>query len=317
MTQDVWIFQEVGINSITLEPGRYFFELWGSEGGGGNKDLTGKGAYVSGQISLRQKRTIYIYLGDRTGRNGGGSASKASGGGSTDIRLNNSDTFDGYMSRIMVAAGGGGGVIHDNSVGIYTPFGRSGDGGSEESAPVQYYINIGNGDPSYLTLSTVATQTNGGRGSECLRNSEVCFSSPSYNGSFFKGGDGYYLGAGGGYFGGGGGNHGLSIVSFPTGGSSYISGRHGCRAINTKTSNTSFFDMKKDPYHDSGLYFTNTTMLSGNSSNIPTLTGSFENGHSGDGIARITYLGTLIPCTSFISSLLNFVLYQSIVCLIS
>lgn len=94
------------------EAGWYRIELWGAQGGGDNG---GYGAYTSGIIELRENDVLYFYVGKH----------KESGksGEETDVRISNGryDEYSSYISRIMVAAGGGtaegadGGTIFGNS----------------------------------------------------------------------------------------------------------------------------------------------------------------------------------------------------------
>ena len=121
--------------------GLYKVELWGASGGSGSADGKnykypgGNGAYTSGKIILSKNQKLYLYVGKEGAKhacdseelsppsfNGGGaggfdaatnntSDGGGSGGGATDIRLTSGqwNNFDGLKSRIMVAAGGGGG----------------------------------------------------------------------------------------------------------------------------------------------------------------------------------------------------------------
>ena len=101
---------------ITLKPGVYKMECWGSKGVffSGAKN-PGYGAYTSGVLSLRYTETLYVYVG-ATGlfnsiRNYPNTSMGPIGsGGATDIRLTSSSNwwnFSSLASRIMVAAGGG------------------------------------------------------------------------------------------------------------------------------------------------------------------------------------------------------------------
>ncbi len=123
----------------------YKVELWGARGGQGRTNWTikqkgGAGAYTSGEIYLEKGTKLYLYVGGNGvyggvggkckggvgGWNGGGNGGNDSncdsnpepgggGGGATDVRLVPTsaptvwDEFDSLKSRIMVAAGGGGG----------------------------------------------------------------------------------------------------------------------------------------------------------------------------------------------------------------
>ena len=69
---------------LTLNPGRYIFEVWGAQGGGKNTGTRfikfgGKGGYSIGKTLLETPTTFYIYVGssgtNKTGDggfNGGG-----------------------------------------------------------------------------------------------------------------------------------------------------------------------------------------------------------------------------------------------------
>ena len=118
--------------TINLKTGNYFIECVGASGGGG--DLGGRGAKVSAFLSLKNEKTLYIYVGREGGIgkkdgnvvaggfNGGGNGgsgcdlttqyakSGSSGGGATDIRLKNGnwDDQNSLKSRVLVAGGGGG-----------------------------------------------------------------------------------------------------------------------------------------------------------------------------------------------------------------
>ena len=128
---------------ITLSKGTYLVELKGAEGGNpiSNQDLSGKGGSVSGILDIKEPVfSFYAYIGAQgvssTGSrtttvfNGGGSGYAydpvqhvSSGGGGTDIRLNQS-----IYSRIIVAGGGGGGGYHED---VTTKYKIGGDGGGK------------------------------------------------------------------------------------------------------------------------------------------------------------------------------------------
>ena len=178
----------------------YKVQLWGASGGYGRTDWAlkyrgGYGAYTEGEIYLSKGQKLYVYVGCigeiggtqlshiggaggfNGGSNGGNDANRDSapepgggGGGATDIRLtptskaNIWNEFNSLKSRIMVAAGGGGGSY----------YGIGGAGGS-----LQGIAGYGN--------KTVPNQTSGyafGYGMPGI---------PNYIGSG---------GAGGGYYGG-------------------------------------------------------------------------------------------------------------------
>lgn len=196
------------VQAITLGPGTYKLEVWGAQGGGGSTyyptAIGGKGGYSSSILTLTKTTTVYVYVGgkgmdymsnginDHTtlngGFNGGGLASVcyssaiASGGGATDIRVDD----DTLYNRIIVA--GGGGASGSGNTGGAGGGNTGGDGTG----------NYGKG----------ATQSSGGSG--------------AYPGAFgLGGGIGYSQdyrinGGGGGWYGGGGNQYSAG------GGSSYV-----------------------------------------------------------------------------------------------
>lgn len=102
--------------------GKYKIECWGAQGGDIDTYMGGKGAYTVGEIDLEKGTKLYVYVGgkgtnsDIGGYNGGASLTSgqsiygSSGGGATDIRIVNGEwnNTKSLISRIMVAAGGGG-----------------------------------------------------------------------------------------------------------------------------------------------------------------------------------------------------------------
>lgn len=192
------------------------------------KQPGGKGSYTEGEIFLEKGQELFLYIGGKgqaggipatnktlkcaggaAGYNGGGKGAKDSncdsapepgggGGGASDVRLVDApseddwDDFESLKSRIMVAAGGGG--------GHYSYAGTA--GGMQHAA-------IARSNFSYQ----YANQIDGyafGIGQDGV--------SSSYGGG----------GSGGGYFGGY--NSGTSNQGF--GGSSFVSGCYQCVAIN-------------------------------------------------------------------------------------
>ena len=262
---------------LTLERGRYLFELWGARSGIDYFYYTfALGAYVSGVLSIQKSLPIYIYLGgigsDGSnqgnvcgGNNGGGTGGSygSAGGGATDVRLDKS-----LQSRIIVAAGAGGGERVS-----------TGHGGELEGLQGQYQKCT---TDSYTLAegSEPGTQDKGGKGG--LETS----SNKAESGSFGMGGSGVSSrdgGGGGGYFGGGG----APWVCSASGGSSYISGYPGCHSvINSSTTLTS-----SSSIHYSLISFTRTRMIAGNK-NMPLPGNDFKTGigNNGPGTIRITFL---------------------------
>src|SRR5574344_158977 len=294
---------------VTPCTGYYKLETWGASGGDSGSYTGGNGAYTSGTILLTEGITLYVYVGiggsningaasqDATFNGGGAWSSNIStdrqGGGASDIRYFSEapSTTDltwnssiGLKSRIMVAAGGGGGAYWSGD-----PNGEHGYGGAGGNlvgiSPTNSKIAAGGG-----------TQTSGGYLGGGYGNTT------SISGSFGLGGTGWYgAGGGSGYYGGGGASwqHNAGAC-----GSSYISGYQGCVAIASSSSLTPRNDSNgvqctetsassdiTCSYHYSGMVFTNTNMIAGTSS-MPTHDGTGTmTGNDGNGYARITYLG--------------------------
>lgn len=133
--------KKVAEQFIAPATGIYKIELWGGGGGYGRthwalKNRGGYGAYTSGEILLNKDEIFYVYVGCAGGNSGlvsryaggtagfnggavGGNDSNqdsqpepgGGGGGATDIRLTSGawNDFNSLKSRIMIAAGGGGG----------------------------------------------------------------------------------------------------------------------------------------------------------------------------------------------------------------
>ncbi len=295
--------------------GTYKIELWGASGLYGHVATEGKGAYTTGNIVLSKGEKVYIYVGgnnpsDRMQRftfNGGGGG-EATGGGATDIRLINGnwDSFDSLKSRIMVAAGGGGGV--SNTEYNEDSSNRRGDAGTLHGFDAHWLMQ------GYFEYSGHgATQVSGGKPGSKFQPPIDPEETPEMSGSFGKGGystnmregDQYQFpmasGGGGGYYGGGHGNHPGHAWGGGGGGSSYISGYLGCVAIKQESTENSI--QPKDEcteesaktditcsYHYSNKIFTSTNMIAGNAE-MPSPTGETEIGHTGNGYAKITLVG--------------------------
>ncbi|MBP3765829.1 MAG: prepilin-type N-terminal cleavage/methylation domain-containing protein [Bacilli bacterium] len=293
--------------------GNYKIELWGAQGG--NTTATGgKGAYTSGTITLTHSQKLYVYVGGAGssteagvqqtisgGYNGGGSTGGqdccnrkfGSGGGATDIRITSGtwNNATSLASRIMVAAGGGGSYSGTNDVEAAnnggaggTLIGKNGtqSGGTEHT----YCYGLGG---TQLAGGLVTT--------DCYY--KASFTSVKLS-SFGKGGGdtGARTGGGGGYYGGSSSGH----IASAGGGSSYISGHKGSIAITSasnlsprkNSSNATCASGTTDitcSYHYSNNIFKSTSMIDGNSS-MPNKSGSGNTtGNTGNGYAKITYLG--------------------------
>jgi hypothetical protein len=204
------------VQSFTVPvSGTYKLEVWGAQGGGPSPSSIngGKGAYVTGCISLAKGSVLYLYVGQQPsagtgGWNGGGSNLTApyGGGGATDISLSNGSWNDDthLYSRIIVA-GGGGGYGSVASTNVY----QGGVGGA---------WNGGNGegdDPGYgATINEAGANASG----SC--NTNMVNAGFGYGGSNSWYDEG--LGAGGGGWYGGGSAGGLDNNGSGGGGSSYV-----------------------------------------------------------------------------------------------
>ena len=271
--------------------GEYKVELWGAQGGTSNSNTSygqgGLGGYTAGTILLDKDDTLLVYVGGQGkgnvtssnysttgGWNGGGYGSYryvcAGGGGATDIRKT-TDVND----RIMVAAGGGGDCSQRWGSANYSGGAGGGLTGQNGLYNNSTYIGIG------------ATQTSGG----------VSNISAVHNGSYYQGCNSPVAsddraGGGGGYYGGS-----CSYGSYGGGGggSSFISGHQGCDAIDSNGTHTG------QPNHYLDYVFSQTRMIdgtghewtteAGSQTNQPQPSGDDKVGHSGNGYARITYMG--------------------------
>lgn len=292
-----YAYAEKGEIFIAPISGYYKIEAWGAQGG--NQSLGGNGAYTSGVIKLNKNEKLYIYVGGTTtknagGYNGGGNGTTSNnsagygGGGATDIRyfgdyvpteeelLWNSTL--GLNSRIMVAAGGGGGIVW-NSI-------KGSAGGALNGIKSVSLKNCG----SQFYEKNGGTQTTGYAFGQGQNGGTAVSANCGYEG---RGG------AGSGYYGGyaqtaTGVNSNMSGSS----GSSYISGYMGSVAITSstdRTPKTGCTDGTTDidcSYHYSGKVFEEAVMISGNAE-MPSINGRTETGHTGNGYVRIEFVSSI------------------------
>ena len=262
-----YVFNLTGsIQSVDIPvAGTYKIETWGASGGG-TSIMKGKGGYSSGTFKLTTQDTLYIAVGGAGttglantpatgGYNGGGAsgtslASYASSGGGASDVRLNSNTL---ASRILVAGGGGGGGSrNDSTISCNGGAGGGTTGGIGQCSAASY-------------LGGAGTNTIGGAAATYSDNITVLATSGSLgiggvganyvNGSVTSsgggGGGGYYGGGGGARYGGGG------------GGSSY------CNALVAVSCGTLYRGTESFPAQD-GV--------------------SYENGHNGNGIVKITLI---------------------------
>ena len=254
--------------------GYYTLEAWGA-------GAPGLGGYTSGSVYLTANTNLYINVGGTGGNinysdlstggyNGGGYGAVAtfSGGGATDFRLTSGNLY----SRIMVAGGAGGKGNYTNS-STYGGYGGGIDGGAG------YLSSIGSTQVSGASFGTgIGGHSNNGCG-----------------------------GAGGGYYGGTSNCSSTSMYAGGGGGSAFVSGYTGCVAVTSSSSLTPRLDSKgvqcteasaasdiTCSYHYSGYIFKNGIIKAGNTV-MPTHDGtSTMTGNSGNGYAKITYIGTTL-----------------------
>lgn len=262
--------------------GYYKLEVWGAEGGYGYNNATtyaaGKGGYSYGTVYLNAGDTIYVYTGGQGtiggtttgikagGFNGGGASGNnrgGSGGGGTDIRINNDDT----LARVIVAGGGG--------------------GGSYRSA---YYGGAGGG-ASGVDGTGVNTTYNSKGGTQTAGGAAGYYGSITGTaGAFYQGGDANTStssynrsgGGGGGWYGGGGGAYRSSSSAYHQGVSG---GGGGSGFVYTNSSILPTGYLLGENYQ-----LTNAQTIAGTES-FADPSGVAETGHSGNGYAKVTYIG--------------------------
>lgn len=251
--------------------GEYQLELWGAQGASLGTGEGGKGAYVSGNIKLTKGDKYYLCV----GKQGTKTTNLANGGNSTDIRLLYSgdvNSFDSLKSRVMIAAGGGGGynaiggaggttigLTSSTSInGIHNPKGGTQSKGGEKATNM-----------TTATDSNTMSYTNGSNGT---------FGKKSTASSGATGGNGYFSGGA------------ISNQGGAAGGSSYISGHEGVDSI-TKTSTATAIVNTGSNIHYSGMKLLSTKMITGKAM-MPSSSDVNEKtiGQSGDGHLRITYI---------------------------
>ena len=273
--------------------GNYIFEVWGAQGGFSG----GMGGYSIGFITLPSRTPVYITIGAKgseinrkkgfttSAYNGGGvgysdhvpsyTRSAGSGGGSTDIRLNQNT----YWHRCIVA-GGGGGKCEAYGYNVSPGYGGGIEGGASANGH-------GGTQENFQTVS----------GNYGL-------------GSFGEGGsitieDGTAGGGGGGWFGGSTGKQGSA--SGGAGGSGYALHKNSFKPLNYMLNNSIFFFKYWNLYNGQDR-------IPKCSGEISSQT-EYETGHSGSGCARITVLSSLIFYTkknSFLHIFPRYILFVNI-----
>lgn len=274
------------VQTLTVpRDGYYLLEVWGAQGATKNSTYGkgGNGGYSKGFVYLNKNNILYIYTGGQGstsssgGFNGGGNGGQGNtagggGGGATDIRIGE----DSLYARVIVAGGGGGAGGRSNT-SAYQSYGGYGGGTTG---------GTGNGIDNSTAFTTNysgqgGTQTSGG-----LRATSTVQSNTHTNGSFGVGGVGGYMtnnnygagGGGGGWYGGGGGNY----RSGPGGG--------GSGYVYTESTASSY---PSGCLLNSSYYMSNAATYAGNTA-FESTTGGTETGHTGNGYAKITYVGSTL-----------------------
>ena len=286
---------------LLLSPGYYQFELWGAYGGDARyqntpnlrEDSGGKGAYVSGKLAVVGTLELYLYIGgqgedqvdiyterSKGGYNGGGNGgvdwydpsegeSSAGGGGASDLRLILDQSLEGWKSRILVAAGGGGACSTNHTNSVHSSY-KGGDGGALESH-------------SDVKMAVGGTQTTGifGYGQDGLDFDDDTFQSGGSTG-----------GSGGGYYGGQTFEY-KETTEYQemagAGGSSFISGYSQCNAVKYENSNNKVAHSSQ-PIHYSNLFFNEGIMKDNENDDFIDQSTISEFDNTKNGVARITII---------------------------
>ena len=262
--------------------GYYKFEVWGAEGGyRSSQSYSGKGGYSAGTIKLNAGDKLYVYTGGQGGAttcstktssicaggfNGGGYRyNYPGGGGASDIRINE----DSLLARVIVAGGGG-------SDGATTKIGMYG-GGTSGGAATQRYGSYGYGGTQTGFTTTVTA----------LTTQPTTNSSSNYPGGFGFGGFGVHQSSG--YAGAGGGGWYGGCGSVPDGSGDDDRGGGGGSGFVYTGQNVTV--PSGSTYKITSQYaMTSTTLAAGNTS-FTSPTGASETGHTGNGYAKVTFVG--------------------------
>jgi type II secretory pathway pseudopilin PulG len=323
--EGTWIAQDTGeypdeVSSTMKWPvvrdGRYRIEVWGAAGGTAiyysdtsfpHISSPGKGGYSTGEVRLSQGEELYLHAGGKGvdgnrlsgsdeipgGANGGGgasftgyTASKAGGGGASDVRIKT----DSLYSRVIVAGGGGGGT----AAGSSSTVSNSGAGGGYEGGSASGSTYAGTG----------GTQYGGG-----IKSGD---SPPKYYDATFGAGGGHIVGEVNlAFAGGGGGWYGGAAGISAGGGSGWVFTASNFNSwFSNNSTDASGFLLTKDEYKDADGDFkyelTNEDTVRGDNTeeNMPNPLyvgfnpkkpdefGTLIEGNSGGGFVRIVYLGS-------------------------
>ena len=242
------------------QSGYYRLQVWGAQGGYvSNPNNGGKGGYAEGIIHLDKGESISVYVGGSGntggldgGWNGGGAGIGFNGGGgATDIRVEGNTLYH----RILVAGGGGSGSRYDE-------FGAGAGGG------VTGINGAGSGGEPGTQTAPGSDGAGFGYGGNAVHSGTCGGSNDGIDGS-----------GGGGWYGGAAGWHDFLCFDGGSGG-----GGSGFAYDGTN-------EDLPEGYAVSSHVLTNTLLLSGESSDIPTHdNASTMTGNTGNGYAVITFV---------------------------
>lgn len=167
----------------TLQPGIYYVEVWGGDGGDGNNaqqnlssipsgdrdygGLGGKGGYINGYVVINEQKQLDITLGEK-GSAGTSDTVAGKGGKASYVYIKNANSSS--TESTLIAGGGGGG----------TPYLKI--GGTDQNYHMGYPGNDGYREGGSSAFLGIAGETGYGNPS-----STPYYSSNTYNGSDGKG----------------------------------------------------------------------------------------------------------------------------------
>lgn len=294
------------VQEVTLPKGRYKLQCWGAQGGDSSYSGAtngGYGGYSEGILELKEKTTLYVFVGGRTyvsssgymqngGWNGGGGSTGYSSGGSSS-----GTTITSGLVRTYPGSGGGGTdiatitstmeyvnyITNRSNESLLSRFIVAGGGAGNNSRYYKYT------DPDTTNFKTGRNNdyNYGGGGVEGIGGCPGTQSSAgtgTYNGGFGHGASQSMnnkryaaAGGGGGWYGGGTSySSNTNVVSVVGGGSGFVNIRENAQ------------------YRPAG--YTGLELLSGKTidgdTKFESPSGGTEKGHNGNGYARITKLST-------------------------
>ena len=261
---------------LLLNPAVYKFECWGSKGSAWTNYNPGFGGYTKGTLLITKPTKMYVFIGAQGSYNSikGEIKVGVSGGRATDVRLNKTDNWydkESLISRIMVAAGGGGAEWYD-------PIGGNGGGlnGGTSFSPLEYFSDT----ELFDNQCEGATQTSG---TSCPDiSTHHAFPGSFGFAGYFQSNDHGGMG-GGGYYGG----TSYDYAYAGSGGSSFISGHKGCNAVNDSID----IVHTNTPFHYSGFVFSDTEMIPGNETMPLPFSSDKGKWNDSGGAFRVTLVG--------------------------